>query len=483
MIDDKKGYKTIGKSEINEEGFVLSGDARGKHFTVKIQDLDLKGVGQAVIKETSKKGNIRRLKLAIPYTIPGEVVEAEVKHKLKRRFKGQITNVIEAHEQRMEPRCPHFGSCGGCTWQHWAYDAQSLEKTNQVKRFLLDADFDPTVVGDVIGMDDPWEYRNKMEFTFAPDGSLGLHEPGNFRKIIPLHTCHIMGDDMLEATLAIANWVKESKLSGYEKEAQKGLLRNVMVRRSYATGEMMLAIFATDRPETVPAIEQLTALIQADFPQVKSLLWLVNTDIADRAQSEESYTLLGRDFIYDEMIGYRYRLWFDTFFQTNPTQAEKLVELALEMAEPKPTEKMIDLFCGVGTFSLPFASKVGKLAGIEIVETSIQSAKRNAEDNGIDNTYFLAKDARHGIDEVLETFGRPELLLLDPPRSGAGGKVMRRIARSKPERIVYVSCNPETFARDIKELVPFGYQLQEVQPVDLFPHTYHVELVALLSKE
>ena len=456
---------------------------KGKQFTTTIQSLDLKGVGQGIIIEPLPKNNQRKLKLAIPYTLPGEEVEVEIGAKLKRRYKGHLLNVIEANEQRIEPRCPHFGKCGGCTWQHWEYNAQKETKTAQIKQFLTEADFDPTVVKDTIGMDNPWEYRNKMEFTFAPDGSLGLHEPGNFKNIIPLYTCHIMGDDMLEATLAIANWVKESELSGYNKEAQEGLLRNVMVRRSQATGEMMLAIFATDRPDVVATIDQLIDKIAADFPTVKSLLWLVNTDVADRTQSEESHTLYGRDFIYDEMFGYRYRLWFDTFFQTNPSQAEKLVELALEMAQPKKSEKMIDLFCGVGTFSLPFAAQVGKLAGIEIVESSIASAKRNAVDNGIDNTYFLAKDARHGIDEVLETFGTPELLLLDPPRSGAGGKVMRRIARSQPERIVYVSCNPETFARDIKELTPFGYDLQTVQPVDLFPHTYHVELVALLTRE
>ena len=459
----------------------MASNLKGTQFTTEIQHLDLKGVGQATIKETTAKGKQRKLKLAIPYTLPGETVEVEVGQRLKRRHKAHVTKLIKANEERVEARCPHFGHCGGCTWQHWEYDAQKHEKTEQIKRYLTEVGFDTSVVRNAIGMDNPWEYRNKMEFTFAIDGSLGLHEPGNFRKIIPLHTCHIIGDEMLEATLAVANWVKEYGLSGYDKEAQTGLLRNLMVRRSQATGEMMLAIFATKHPEEVTVLEQLKIEIEASFPEVKSVLWLVNTQVADRTQSEETYTLLGRDFIYDEMFGYRYRLWFDTFFQTNPQQAEKLVTLALEMAKPKSTDYMIDLFCGVGTFSLPFASKVGKLAGIEIVEASIESAKRNAEDNGIDNTYFLAKDARHGIDEILTTFGRPDILLLDPPRSGAGGKVMRRIARSQPKRIVYVSCNPETFARDIKELTPFGYQLQEVQPVDLFPHTYHVELVSVFT--
>ena len=182
------------------------------------------------------------------------------------------------------------------------------------------------------------------------------------------------------------------------------------------------------------------------------------------------------------MSGYRYRLWFDTFFQTNPRQAERLVELAVEMAKPKATETMIDLFCGVGTFSLPFASRVKELIGVEIVEKSIESAIRNAEDNGIDNTHFITSDARRGFDQVIEKFGSPDLLMLDPPRSGAGGKVMRRIGRSQPNRIVYVSCNPESLAVDLKELLPFGYQIDQVQPVDLFPHTAHVETVVLMSR-
>ncbi|MDH5162485.1 23S rRNA (uracil(1939)-C(5))-methyltransferase RlmD [Heyndrickxia oleronia] len=456
----------------------------GESLITEIRQLDAKGSGQAVVWRENEIGNPKKLKLTIPQTLPGEKVRVTVDQPERRRRKAIPEEILDAHPERVAPSCIHFERCGGCVWQHWQYSGQLQQKTNHVKQVLEAQGFSPDLVQDTIGMENPWHYRNKMEFTFAPDGSLGLHEQGNFRKIISLETCLIAGEEMVEAAMEVAKWSKEYQLTGYNKDTHEGLLRHLMVRQSFATGEMMLALFATESPNEHldKAAKNLVERIENKFPQVKSLLWLENTDWADRTQSEQTHVLAGRDFIYDEMAGYRYRLWFDTFFQTNPTQAQKLVELAIEMGQPKESEKMIDLFCGVGTFSLPFASRVNKLAGIEIVETSIESAKRNAQDNGISNTYFLAKDARKGIDQVLESFGHPELLMLDPPRSGAGGKVMRRIGRSKPARIVYVSCNPDTFATDIKELEPFGYTLKQIQPVDLFPHTVHVECVALLVK-
>lgn len=450
---------------------------------VDISKLDEKGSGQAVIWRENEQGNPKKLRLTIPQTLPGEKVKVTVDQPERRRRKAMADEILEPHPERIGPACPHFKKCGGCVWQHWDYQGQLQQKTSHVKAAIEAQGFDPSLVRDTIGMDEPWHYRNKMEFTFAADGSMGLHEQGNFRKVISLETCLIAGKEMVEAAMEVAEWAKSQQLTGYNKDTHEGLLRHLMVRQSFATGEMMLALFATEGPDAhlEKATDDLVKRISSKFPQVKSLLWLENTQWADRTQAEESHVLAGRDFIYDEMDGYRFRLWFDTFFQTNPTQAQKLVDLAIEQAQPKKTEKMIDLFCGVGTFSLPFANAVGELVGIEIVETSIESAKRNAEDNGIFNASFLAKDARKGFDQVIEEFGRPELLLLDPPRSGAGGKVMRRIGRSKPARIVYVSCNPDTFATDIKELEQLGYVLNVVQPVDLFPHTIHVECVAQLT--
>ncbi|AKG74513.1 23S rRNA (uracil(1939)-C(5))-methyltransferase RlmD [Salinicoccus halodurans] len=454
-----------------------------KH-TVTIEKLDKKGSGMGAVWRDTGGSNPRKLKLNVPQTLIGEEAEVTVSNPNRKVARVLADEIIKESPERIEAACPHFELCGGCVWQHWSYKNQLEYKTDEVKRFLNHHGFDTSVVKNALGAENPWEYRNKMEFTFGRDGSLGMHELGNFRKVIDLDTCLIAGDEMVETMLEVSEWRKEFNLSGYDKDQHTGLLRNLMVRQSQKTDELMLAVFATESPDGAlqNAVDNLIARITDKFKNVKSLMWMENRDWADMAQSEKTHTLYGRDYINDEMYGYKYRIWFDTFFQTNPAQAEKLVDLAIEMADAKKQERMIDLFCGVGTFSLPFAARVKELAGIEIVESSIESAKRNAGDNGIDNTFFLAKDARRGMDEVLETWGIPDLLMLDPPRSGAGGKVMRRIGRLQTDRVVYVSCNPESFADDITWLREFGYELEQVQPVDLFPHTVHVEVVSILRR-
>ena len=453
-------------------------------YEVTINGMDHRGSGRAVYWRENDLGNKKKLRLTIPQTLPGEKVKVTVDRPDRKRWWTMPQAIQEESSERVEPPCPHFKKCGGCVWQHWDYTAQLNYKTENVKAGLAQSGLNPDLVNPAIGMGEPWHYRNKMEFTFSIEGEMGLHEQGNFRGIIPLETCLIAGEAMVDAAMIVSAWAKEYNLPGYDKDEHTGLLRHLMVRQSFATQEIMLGLFATAAPdgELSAAVEDLKKRIAENAPLVKSFMWFENTDWADRAQSEKSHILSGRDFIHDELAGYNFRLWYDTFFQTNPKQAEVLVEQALKLGNPQPEERMIDLFCGVGTFSLPFAERVKALAGIEIVESSIESAKRNASDNGLTNTTFLAKDARTGIDQMLEEFGHPSLLMLDPPRSGAGGKVMRRIGRAKPERIVYVSCNPETFAVDVQELLPFGYELQEVQPVDMFPHTFHVELVAVLHK-
>lgn len=453
-------------------------------FITNIETLDKKGSGRGVVWRDNGGENPKKLKLTVPETLVGEEVQVTVPNPDRKRAKVLPDEILKASPDRTVPPCPHFEMCGGCVWQHWNYQSQLNYKTSEVKRFLNEKGFDENIVQDTMGMDDPFYFRNKMEFTFSKDGKLGLHELGNFRNIIDLDTCLIASDDMVRAMKVVSEWTADHGLIGYDKDNHTGLLRHLMVRQSQVTKELMIAVFATEGPAggLTEAVQDLVTRLVSGFENLESLMWMENRDMADMAQSEETHILHGRDYIHEEMSGYQYRVWFNTFFQTNPSQAEKLVELAVDMAEVNEDETMIDLFCGVGTFSLPFAERVKSLAGIEIVESSIESAKRNAEDNDIDNTYFLAKDARRGMDEILETWGIPNLLMLDPPRSGAGGKVMRRIGRLGTNRVVYVSCNPESFADDITWLREYGYELARVQPVDLFPHSVHVEVVALLNK-
>lgn len=439
---------------------------------------------------TVRAGQVSVRPIPVPYTIPGERVRV-VLPKRWRRGKGRearLLEVVERHPARIEPRCVHFSRCGGCVWQHVDYQEQLAAKERSVKACFEAAGLDADIVKPVLGMEEPWHYRNKMEFTFSPEGRLGLHAPGDFRTVIPLEACFIAGEEIVEAARTVAEWASAFGLRGYDKQRHEGLLRHLMVRQSLATKELMVALFATETPdavaETVPeAVEALKVRLRERCPSLQSLLWIVNRGLADKTDVEEMFCLDGREFIWDELCGFRYRLKPQTFFQVNPVQAERLVAIALDQGQPQPDERMIDLFCGVGTFSLPFARRTKEVIGIEIVEASVEAARQNAADNGVTNARFIAADARRGLDEVLRDHPGVDLLLLDPPRSGAGGRVMRKIGRARPKRVVYVSCNPATLAEDCAVLLPFGYQLVEAQPVDMFPHTAHVECVALMVRK
>src|SRR5699024_7557062 len=360
-------------------------------FEVTIEGLNDRGVGRTAIRRENKFGKAKKEKIAIPYTLPGESVRATLVPPYRKKI-ARVDELLTTHPDRIQAACPHFGRCGGCTWQHWSYEAQLNHKTETVRNFVQEQGFDPSLVEETIAAENEWHYRNRMEFTFAPDGSLGLHELHNFRNVIPLETCLIASDETVKISLEIAEWTKRHQLTGYNKETQEGLMRHLIVRHSRTTGEMMIVLFATETADE--KVEDLVKAIEVKYPQVKSFVWIKNRQVADSINADHTEVLLGRDFIFDTLAGFRYRLWWDTFFQTNPVQAEKLVELAIEMAQAEKTEKMIDLFCGVGTFSLPFAERVEQLAGIEIVDTSIQSARRNAIDNKIDNTQFFTSDAR-----------------------------------------------------------------------------------------
>ncbi|UUX34907.1 23S rRNA (uracil(1939)-C(5))-methyltransferase RlmD [Fundicoccus culcitae] len=452
---------------------------------VTINYLDDQGRGIVNYVHAPDKGsNGKHLKIVVGKVVAGDKVRVTIPNAKGRRMAVvEYDELLEAGPSRINDDSILVNEAGGTPLQFMEYAYQLEFKQELVQRYLVEKGFDKELVQPIIGMENPYRYRNKMELTFGANGELGMHRQGNFRQIIDMEDSMLAPEEMVAVKQVVSQWQKDFALSGYNKDTKEGLLRNLMMRKSFATGELMVVIFATEKAEALKeAADDLTERLSRQFENLASLIWVLNRNIADRTQSEEEMVLFGRDYINDELHGYHYRIWHDTFFQANPVQAEKLVELALEFADVNKDMRTLDLFCGVGTFSLPFAARSKELAGIEIVESSILSARRNAEDNGLDNTFFMVSDARSGLKELKEVWGQPDLLLLDPPRSGAGGKVMRSIGRFGTEKVVYVSCNPKSLAEDLVWLREFGYELKVVQPVDQFPHTVHVETVVLMQK-
>lgn len=460
------------------------------HPTEKLQlditNYDHQGNGVAVYRHPPVNNGPfgKKLIVTVPDTVIGDKVQVTVPNaKGRKKATVQYDELIKWSPHRISEQSTHQLQAGGTPWRHMDYQAQLTYKEQQIRQYLVDQNFDPNLLLPIIGMEDPYHYRNKMELTFGSAGAIGMHVQGNHRMIVDMEDSLIAPQWMVDAKRIVSQWQQSWDLSSFDKEKKTGLLRQLMMRGSKATGECMVVLFATE-PATFnqPVVDDLVHRLAEVNANIQSIIWCLNDGIADKSDASEVTILYGRDFIYDELCGFHYRIWFDTFFQPNPQQAEKMVKTALDYSQVDETMRVLDLFCGVGSFSLPFAKRAKALAGIEIVPTSIESAKQNAIDNGLDNTYFIARDVRKGMSELEEIWGTPDLVVLDPPRSGAGGKVMRRIGRLQTNRIIYLSCNPKTMVEDIVWLREFGYKLVKVQPIDQFPHTQHVETVALMTK-
>lgn len=452
---------------------------------VTIESLNHEGLGFVrYIHPPTTGSNGKHLKLLIKNVVPGDKVRVSVPN-----AKGRKKAVLH-YDELLEPSPDRDLSIpmtrevsGGAPLQYMIYPKQLEFKENFVKECLEDQGIDSSVVLPIIGMDQPTRYRNKMELSFGKDGSIGMHEQGNPMKVIDLEDSILAPEIMIQVKHIVSQWQKDWQLPGYDKAQAKGLLRNLMMRYSFACDELMVVIYATKLAgHYEEATQDLTQRLVDALDNLVSLQWIKYASKNERIAAEETTILYGRDFIYDQLNGNQFRIWPDTFFQVNPIQAEILVNTALDMAEVSQNDQVIDLFCGIGTFSLPFAQQAKSLTGIELVENSILSARRNAMDNQIENAEFIASDARKGLLQVQETKGTPDLLILDPPRSGAGGKMMRAIGRLAPEKIVYVSCSPKSLALDLVWLKDYGYQLEKIQPVDQFPNTVHTECVVLLTK-
>ncbi len=433
----------------------------------------------------------------VPMTVPGDVVDVQIRNKRRRYMEGYVVRYVEKSPLRVEPFCEHFGVCGGCKWQNLPYDEQLRFKREQVRDQLVRiGKLDIPEIAPTLPSEKTTFYRNKLEFTFAdrrwmtpeeiaegdelkdPE-ALGFHIPGMFDKVLDIRKCWLQADPSNQIRLATKKFCLDNGYDFYNVRSHEGLMRNIMIRTS-TTGEVMvIVVFAKPEKEK---IEALLDHLSEMFPQITSLMYVVNEKLNDSIGDQEVIPYRGEDHIFEQMEGLRFKIGSKSFYQTNSAQAYNLYKVAREMAALKSDDVVYDLYTGTGTIANFVARRCAKVVGIEYVPEAIEDAKFNSRLNGIDNTSFFAGDMKDVLtDDFFAEHGRPDVVILDPPRAGIHEDVAQTILRAAPERIVYVSCNPASQARDLAIFAKM-YSVNAVQPVDMFPHTHHVENVVRLTR-
>lgn len=452
-----------------------------------------------VAAEGKALGRVDEMVVFVPFAAPGDVIDVKIDKKRKSYAEGHIERLVKPSDIRVEPRCEHFTICGGCRWQHLPYDFQLACKQRQVTDALTRiAKVELPEITPIKGSADIWEYRNKMEYTFSnrcwltfeqlrsgedfPDrDAAGFHIPGAFDKVLDIKRCHLQDDLGNRLRLFIKDFGKQHGYAFYDLRAQQGLLRTLMIRIA-STGEIMaVMVFGEDDRDK---IKTLLDAVREAFTEITSLMYVVNTKVNDTIADQEVLLYSGKPYIEEEMEGLRFRVGPKSFYQTNSRQAYELYKIARDFARLSGDELVYDLYTGTGTIANFVSRRASRVIGIEYVEDAIADARINSEVNGITNTEFFAGDMKDVLtDEFIAEHGRPDVMIVDPPRAGMHQDVVDVILRAEPARIVYVSCNPATQARDLA-LLDCKYGVEAVQPVDMFPHTQHVEnVVALVRRD
>lgn len=450
----------------------------------------------SVAAEGKSLGRWNDLVVFVPYGAPGDVVDLKITRKKHSFAEGQILRMVKPSSMRTTPFCQHFGVCGGCKWQHLPYEAQLTFKQQQVVDAMQRiAKVEMPDVNDIIGSQQTLHYRNKLEFTFSNKcwltteqmqsnqvfddrNAVGFHIPGAFDKVLDIKHCWLQDGISNELRLFIRRYALERGYSFFDIRNNQGLLRTMMIRTA-STGEVMLVVvFGQDDPV---AISDVLDAVRQQFPNLTSLMYVINLKLNDSITDQEVHLHSGRDYIEEEMEGLRFRVGPKSFYQTNSRQAYRLYQVARDMVALTGKELVYDLYTGTGTIANFVARKASQVIGIEYVLEAIEDAKLNSRVNGIDNTLFYAGDMKDVLtDKFVSEHGKPDVMIVDPPRAGMHPDVVQVILNAEPGRIVYVSCNPATQARDIS-LLDVKYSVKEIQPVDMFPHTHHVENVVLLQ--
>jgi 23S rRNA (uracil1939-C5)-methyltransferase len=416
--------------------------------------------------------------------IPGDVVKAQITKKKTNYAEGKVLQIIKESELRTKPVCLHFGLCGGCTWQDLKYEEQLKFKTNQVKESLKHiGGFSDPPVQNALACEEIFYYRNKMEYAFLPHPDkkliLGLHPRGRYDLVFDLEECFLQSKTANQIIDFVRVFAKEKNLPAYEPKSQSGLLRYLAIKEGKNTGMTMVNLDTCIGD--FPFRDEFCNALFSNFPSVKSIMRNINSRLAQIAVGEEEVLLAGERTITEKLGEFIFEISSNSFFQTNTKQAEKLYQIVLNMAELEGDEEVLDLYCGNGTISLFLSKAAKRVIGVEAVSESVQNARRNSELNGVNNCEFICGETKKVLKNFESERRIPQLVVIDPPRAGLHPHVIKSLLNMKPSKIVYVSCNPTTLARDLKIFCEKDYKLENIQPVDMFPHTYHIESVAKLS--
>jgi len=454
---------------------------------ISVTDISSEGMGLARVD-----GKV----IFVEKAVPGDVVDVEVRKSKKSFAEGVTAELKTASSLRIQPECIHFGVCGGCKWQHISYAEQlKFKKKIVADAFQRIGKVDFPEMPDVLGCENNFFYRNKLEFAFTDRrwltdeeiksgkdfehrNALGFHVPGSFSGVIDIEKCWLQADPSNQIRLAVKEFALKNGYTFFNLKQQNGLLRNLMIRTT-SVGEILvlLSFFENDADK----IEALLTYVNEKFPSITSLQYVINPKRNDTIYDLQPQVYKGRDYIIEQLGNYNFKIGTKSFFQTNSIQAKVLYDVTKEFADLKPTDVVYDLYTGVGSIALYVSGLCKSVTGIEQIEAAIVDAKENAKLNNVSNCSFYAGDVRMVLNpDFVSANGKPDVVITDPPRAGMHEDVVKTLLQLEAPRIVYVSCNPSTQARDL-QLLSEKYEVKKVQPVDMFPHTTHIENVVLLN--
>ncbi len=453
---------------------------------------------EAIAAEGKSLAHINGKVIFIPFTVPGDIVDVQVKNKRKDYMEGYVTRMVKPSPSRIDPFCSHYGLCGGCKWQALPYSVQLQNKQQQViDQLTRIGHLKLPAISPILGSDKTTEYRNKLEFTFSAKrwvesaleadnltnndkAGLGFHIAGMFDKVLDIEWCYLQPSPSNEIRLFIKEFTINNGYTFFDLRKQTGLMRTLVVRTTTTGESMVIIVFAYEDRDL---IIKLLEAVKNHFPQITSLNWMINDKKNDSISDLECFLYSGSKFICEKMEELSFRIGPKSFYQTNSQQAYTLYCVVRDFAALTGNETVYDLYTGTGTIGLFLAKDASKVVGIEYIEEAIEDAKANSVNNGIGNCSFFAGDMGDMLtSSFFALHGSPDVIILDPPRAGIHPDVAKVISEAAPAKIVYVSCNPATQARDIA-LIGDSYKITKVQPVDMFPHTHHLENVVLMVKK